>query len=152
MGGFAALRSALIDDCTLAKKFRQQGSKTWIGLTHSAISLRPYDQLKDTWNMVARTAYTQLGYSPLLLLLCTILMGVAYLVPILSILKRPLVSLITLLLMAATYRPIVLYYNLSPFWILGLPVAGFLYLIMTWTSAIRYYSGERSQWKGRSYS
>jgi len=32
-----------------------------------------------------------------------------------------------------------------------LPGAGCLFLGMTWSSAIRYWRGRRSQWKGRQY-
>jgi len=151
IGGFASLKSALIDDCTLARKFRNNGKSTWIGLTHSAISLRSYDHLSEIWNMVARTAYTQLRYSPMLILLCTGLMVIAYVVPMISLFMYPLSAFLIITLMLITYRPVVLYYHLNPVWIAGLPIAGFLYLLMTWTSSFRYYRGERSQWKGRSY-
>jgi hypothetical protein len=40
---------------------------------------------------------------------------------------------------------------LSACWALLLPITAALLLAMTWTSAIRYYHGERSNWKGRSY-
>ena len=151
IGGFGSLKSALIDDCTLARKFRAQGKSTWIGLTHSALSLRPYDRLHEIWNMVARTAYTQLRYSVLLLLLCTGLMILAYIIPLISLIYFPFITILTLLILLATYCPVVLYYNLNPLWILGLPLAGLLYLLMTWTSAFRYYRGEKSRWKDRSY-
>ncbi len=152
IGGFASLKSALIDDCTLARSFREQGRSTWIGLTHSAISLRSYDHLSEIWNMVARTAYTQLRYSPLLLLLCTGLMILAYVVPLIALFTYPIPAFLIIALILMTYLPTVSYYNLNPLWIAGLPLAGFLYLLMTWTSTFRYYRGERSQWKGRSYS
>ncbi len=151
IGGFTSLKSALIDDCTLARKFRDQGKSTWIGLTHSAISLRPFDQISDIWSMVARTAYTQLRYSAFLLLLCTSLMMLAYLIPMINLFNIPLIIFPTLIIMLATYLPVVLYYNLNPVWIFGLPLAGLLYLLMTWTSAFHYYRGEKSHWKGRSY-
>ena len=41
--------------------------------------------------------------------------------------------------------------GLRPAWTLALPLAGTLFLAMTWTSALRYAAGERSRWKGRSY-
>ncbi len=152
IGGFESLRSALIDDCTLAAKFRELGKSTWIGLTHSAISLRRYDRLDEIWNMIARTAYTQLRYSPLLLLLCTLLMLLAYCVPLVGLFYAPFLALVTLTIMTATYLPIIWYYRLHPIWALGLPCAGFLFLMMTWSSALRYYRGERSRWKGRTYT
>ena len=105
--------------------------------------------------MVARTAYTQLRYSPVLLFLCSGLMIIAYMIPLISLLYFPLIQLIaviTLLIMWVTFLPVVLYYNLNPLWVAGLPLAGFLYLLMTWTSAFRYYRGEKSRWKDRSYS
>ncbi len=152
IGGFDSLRSALIDDCTLARKFRDQGKNTWIGLTHSAISLRPYDQLNEIWQMVARTAYTQLRYSPLLLILCTILLFFAYVIPLICLFYFPLLATLTLAVMLFTFLPVVKYYDLNLLWVFGLPVAGFLYLLMTWTSAFRYHRGEKSRWKDRSYT
>ncbi|MGL5032333.1 MAG: glycosyltransferase, partial [Microcystaceae cyanobacterium] len=72
MGGIASLRETLIDDCTLAQKIKglsKADHKTaiWLGLTESTKSLRAYDSLDTIWNMIARTAYTQLNYNPLLL-------------------------------------------------------------------------------------
>ncbi|HET7133019.1 MAG TPA: glycosyltransferase, partial [Gammaproteobacteria bacterium] len=63
IGGFAAIRGALIDDCTLAAKIKANGKRTWIGMSHSVRSLRAYPTLGDFWQMVSRTAFTQLRYS-----------------------------------------------------------------------------------------
>ena len=68
IGGFESLKGAIIDDCTLARRVKDAGGRIWIGLTRSARALRPYDDLSGIWNMVARTAYTQLRYSPVWLL------------------------------------------------------------------------------------
>ena len=45
IGGFAAIKNELIDDCSLAKRIKSKGHKTWIRLTHSACSIRPYGNL-----------------------------------------------------------------------------------------------------------
>ncbi len=74
IGGFAALRSALIDDCTLARRIKLAGGLSWTGLTRSAWSLRSYRRLSELWNMVARSAFIQLRYSTVLLLACTLVM------------------------------------------------------------------------------
>jgi cellulose synthase/poly-beta-1,6-N-acetylglucosamine synthase-like glycosyltransferase len=63
IGGFGTLKNALIDDCGLATRIKSQGHRTWIGLTHSARSLRAYTRLAQIWAMVERTAFTQLNYS-----------------------------------------------------------------------------------------
>ncbi len=53
--------------------------------------------------------------------------------------------------MFTSYLPTVRFYRLSVLWALSLPFAACLFLAMTWTSALRYWSGERSRWKNRSY-
>jgi hopene-associated glycosyltransferase HpnB len=155
IGGFAALRDALIDDCTLARLVKRSGGRTWIGLTHDARAIRPYRTLAEIWNMVARTAFTQLRYSRLLLMLCTMLLSESFLVPVIGLLATPpataALAAVALLAMTLSFLPTVRYYRLAPLWVLTLPVAASLYLAMCWTSAIRYWRGERSRWKGRSY-
>src|SRR5690606_28861361 len=54
IGGFAALRDALIDDCTLARLVKAAGGRTWLGLSRDVVAVRPYERLQDIWNMVAR--------------------------------------------------------------------------------------------------
>lgn len=153
LGGMGALKSAVIDDCTLAKKIKQHGFKTWVGLTHGVVSQRPYGELAEIWQMVARTAYTQLQYSMALLLACTLLMLLLYWWPLYVLLVEQVayLNLLSVLLMFLLYLPTLRFYGFSPLWSLSLPLIAALYLLMTWTSAIRYWRGERSRWKGRSY-
>ncbi|MGH8597772.1 MAG: glycosyltransferase, partial [Gammaproteobacteria bacterium] len=153
IGGVAALRGALIDDCALARCIKAHGGRVWLGLSHDVVALRPYGGLNGIWNMVARTAFTQLRYSTLLLALCTVLMSVAFCVPIVGLFAsptRPLAAL-TLAIMLITYLPVLTYYRRSWLWLPSLPIAGVFYLAMTWTSALRYLRGERSRWKDRVY-
>jgi len=151
---FASLRGALIDDCTLAARIKRQGLRTWIGLSHGVASRRGYGDLKTIWDMVARTAFTQLGYSPGLLLACTLLMGLMFLVPVAALLAAEARTLGTLAwgLMSLSYLPILRFYRLPLAWALALPLVGALYLAMTWDSALRYWRGERSRWKDRVYA
>src|SRR5215510_11162762 len=155
IGGFESIKSAVIDDCALARRVKSQGSKIWLGLTHSVKSVRNYQQLREIWDMVARTAFAQLQYSVGILLLCTLVMVLVYQVPVImvassNILIRHL-ALISLAIMFLTYVPILRFYDRSAAWALGLPLVAALFLAMTWTSAIRYWRGERTRWKGRIY-
>ena len=156
IGGFNALRDSLIDDCTLARKIKTNGGRIWIGLTHSALSHRQYDSLQTIWNMVARTAYTQLHYSPILLLVCTLTMLVVFVFPLISLflpgLIMKVIALLTLSIMTVTYLPILKFYGRHPGWGLALPFIGVLYILMTWTSALRHISGSGSSWKQRQYN
>jgi hypothetical protein len=61
-------------------------------------------------------------------------------------------SSLTWLLMAIAYYPTLKLYKLSFLWSFNLPLIGFLYNLMTFDSALRYWQGEKSKWKGRVYS
>jgi hopene-associated glycosyltransferase HpnB len=164
IGGIAALKDALIDDCTLAAKIKHRTSPTndrkiWLGLTEDIRSLRPYDDLASIWNMVARTAYTQLNYSPLLLLGTIVGMGLVYLVAPIGIVCSLFTQQWWLLaitvaiygLMAIAYRPTIQFYRCSAIYALALPLIGLMYNLMTIDSARRHWQGKGGQWKGRSY-
>lgn len=156
IGGFAAIKDELIDDCSLARRIKSKGHKTWIGLTHSACSIRPYQQLRQIWNMVTRTAFTQLHYSIGLLLACTVLMVFAFSMPVAGLFfatsAAQYLALAACMAMALSYLPTLKFYGRSPVWVVSLPLIGMLYLAMTWNSALRYFRGERARWKDRSYN
>ena len=65
-GGIEALRCEVIDDCALGRTVKR-GGPIWLGLARATRSIRPYQGIGDVWNMVARSAYTQLQHSPWLL-------------------------------------------------------------------------------------
>lgn len=156
VGTFKTLRGDLIDDCALAKKIKVLGYKTWIGLTHSVLSLRSYDRLSGIWNMVARTAFTQLRYSVIVLILCSAIMVMAFWLPVAGLLfpsaSAKIISAAALCGMFLCYLPTLKFYGLSRIWGVAMPLIGTLFLGMTWTSAIRFWQGKGSQWKDRSYS
>lgn len=156
INGFENLKDALIDDCSLASHVKYSGFNTYIGLTRSAHSVRAYPSLASIWNMVARSAFTQLRYSALLLAACTLLFATAFWLPVGALLlgsatERGL-AVIALVAMMLSYIPVLLYYRRSALWSLTMPVIGTLYLAMTWSSALRYWRGTRSRWKNRLYS
>jgi hypothetical protein len=110
--------------------------------------------------MVARTAYTQLYYSPLLLVGTVAGMGLVYLVPPLSftlglVWGQPSLTLVGLagwLLMALAYWPTLKLYRGSPLLALALPLIALLYTLMTLDSAWRHWRGQGGAWKGRVYA
>ncbi len=155
IGGFAAIKDELIDDCSLARRIKSKGHKTWIGMTHSVCSIRPYQQFGQIWNMVTRTAFTQLHYSIGLLLACTAVMVLAFGMPVAGLFftsdAARYLALAACAAMALSYYPTLKFYGRSAVWVLGLPLIGMLYLAMTWNSALRFFRGERARWKDRSY-
>lgn len=154
IGGFSSIRNELIDDCALAATVKKAGHRIWVGLSRGVVSHRRYEQLEPIWDMVARTAFTQLRYSPVYLALCTALMLILYWVPVIAILAPAppqLPALLACSVMFFTYLPILRFYGLGAAWGLAQPFVAALYLAMTWSSALRYWRGERSRWKGRVY-
>ena len=151
-GGIGAIRSSLIDDCALGRCLKKQGS-IWLGLTDSAHSLRPYPALGDIRRMVARSAYDQLNYSPLLLAGTVIGMLLIYLLPpLFAIFGTGLpqtIGALTWGLMAFAFLPIVRFYRLSPLWAAALPVIAALYVVFTLNSALQHWRGRGGLWKGR---
>ncbi len=156
IGGFAAIKDALIDDCTLAAKVKQLGvGGTWLGLSRDVLSLREAPALADSWAMVSRTAFTQLRYSAALLLLCTVGLSLMFVLPVVAPLylngPQLLAALAAFAMMSVSYWPLLRYYELPAMLALTLPIAALLFTLMTWHSAIRYWRGTRSAWKGRQY-
>lgn len=152
-GGIEGIRHALIDDCALAKAMKSQGP-IWLGLTERVHSIRPYPAFGDIRRMVARSAYAQLGYSPLLLAGTAAGMMLTYLVPPLAAIFATGVArylgLATWLLMAVAFQPTLRLYGLSPLWGIALPAIALQYLIYTLDSAYQYMRGRGGSWKGRA--
>jgi len=154
IGGFAAIRGEVIDDCALARAVKHSGGAIWMGLTRKSVSLRAYQTFGEIRDLIARTAFTQLKYSSLLLLGTLAGMLLTYVAPVvLAFHPQPVVwrlGLAAWLLMAVTYLPTVRFYGLSPLWAPLLPVAAAFYSYATWLSAVRYWLGRGGQWKGRA--
>jgi hopene-associated glycosyltransferase HpnB len=159
-GGLPGIRGAVIDDVTLAGAVKRQGSPIWLGLADDVTSIRSYDQLADLWNMVARSAFTQLRYSLTLLVLTVAGLGLVYLAPPLCLLiglvtANPVLAALGAAgwaLMTLTFVPMQVYYRQRRLAALLLPVTAGLYLGMTVDSALRHWRGAGVTWKGRRYS
>ena len=164
-GGLAPIRGALIDDVALGRLIKSQRGRTWLGLSRQVVSVRPYPGLASLWQMVARSAYTQLRYSPAVL--AGTLTGLLFLYAL------PPAGAITGLagvlaggdgtaalalgaglagwaLMSLSYLPMLRLYRLSPLRAPGLPLIALLYAAMTADSARRHYAGRGAEWRGRT--
>ncbi len=164
VGGIEVIRKALIDDCALGAAIKGnskegKSGRIWLGLTTTTISLRPYPSLESIWTMVARTAFTQLHYSFLMLLGSLLGMLLVYAMAPIGLLLGILTgqwlvawaSAIPWGLMAIAYWPTIRLYRLSPLWTLALPFIGILYMLMTLDSALQHIQGRGGSWKGRVY-
>ncbi|MFL5039637.1 MAG: glycosyltransferase [Xanthobacteraceae bacterium] len=154
-GGLEAIRGALIDDCALARRMKAVGP-IWVGLTDRVHSLRPYPQVTDIRRMVARTAYDQLRYSPLLLAGTIAGMALTYLAPPLITLFgtgwAQLLAAAAWALMILAFQPTLRFYRLSPWRALALPGVALAYMAFTLDSAYQHSRGRGGLWKGRVHA
>lgn len=152
-GGIAKIRSALIDDCALARLLKAEGP-IWLGLSSDVLSLRTYPRFADIRRMVARSAYAELNYSPVLLLGTALGMVLTYLAaPFLAIfapVPANAVAALAWALMMLTFLPILRFYRVSELWAVAFPLIAAVYLGFTLDSAFQHWRGRGGTWKGRS--
>ncbi len=154
IGGFAAIRGEVIDDCALARAVKKSRGKIWMGLTRASMSLRGYGTFAEIRNMIARTAFTQLHYSLFFLLVALAGLFVTFLLPWFSFLSGEdpawFLASTAICLMTVTFGVTVRFYSLPWPWALALPFAALFYGYATCLSAVRYWLGQGGQWKGRA--
>ncbi|MDE2404930.1 MAG: glycosyltransferase [Sphingomonadales bacterium] len=152
-GGISAMRGALIDDCTLGALIKHHGP-VWLGLSKRSRSIRPYRTAGEIAAMIARSAYAQLRYSPLLLL--GTILGLALVfaaAPALALLAHGTARLLGALawaLMALSWLPVLLWYRRSPLWAPLLPLVAGFYAGCTLASGLAFHRGKGGMWKGRA--
>ena len=169
-GGLAPISDALIDDVAMGRMIKRQRGRCWLGLSRQVVSVRPYPRLASLWQMVARSAYNQLNYSPALLAATIIGLLFLYVLPPVG----AVIGLAVLLsggaapqdvgsaalaagaglagwaLMSLSYLPMLRLYRLSPLRAPGLPLIALLYAGMTADSARRHHTGRGADWRGRT--
>jgi hopene-associated glycosyltransferase HpnB len=152
-GGIDAIRTELIDDCALARQLKRQGP-IWLGLSQRVRSLRSYERMSALRRMVARSAYCQLRYSPLLLGLTAIALLITFLSPavLAFVVSGPaqIVAISVWGLMVLAFQPVLRLYNVTPAWGVALPAIALVYLWFTVDSAIQHRRGRGGMWKGRA--
>ncbi|MGK7297475.1 MAG: glycosyltransferase [Candidatus Wenzhouxiangella sp. M2_3B_020] len=160
IGAFSAWRDALIDDCELARRVRRAGGSIWLGLSHGVRSLRRHPDLGSILETIRRTAYVQLGRSPVLALVVAIMMVLAFAVPPTAVVAGAMAGggpvvvagATAWLLMALAYAPQVRFCGLAVGWMFTLPLSAMLFLYATLDSAVRHHFGRGAGWKGRHYA
>jgi len=104
--------------------------------------------------MVARSAYAQLGYSPLMLLGAVLGMALTYLAaPLLALFGGGVARGLAIAawgLMALSFQPMLRFYRRSPLWGLALPAIALAYMAFTVDSAYQHSRGRGGLWKGRA--
>jgi hopene-associated glycosyltransferase HpnB len=152
-GGLQVIADAIIDDCAMGETMKKQGPVR-LSLTRRSVSLRPYGGWSEIVAMISRSAYAQLGYSPLMLagtMIGLLLMFVAP--PVLAIFGSGgarLCGVLAWAAMALCYQPMLRFYRQSPLWGVAMPAIGMVYAAATFLSAWQHMQGRGGMWKGRA--
>ncbi|MCP1213563.1 glycosyltransferase [Acetobacter okinawensis] len=156
IGGIEALKGALIDDCTLAAHVKQAGGQLYLGHSCLARSIRPYPSAADIWRMIARTAYVQLRFSPILLVLTVVAMLVVWIAPVMLALcahgSARWIGAGVWLAATVSFVPTLRRFQLSVLWALALPLIAVFYTAATIGSALNHHRGRGVVWKNRAYT
>jgi hopene-associated glycosyltransferase HpnB len=159
IGGIASIAGELIDDCALAQRIKSTGGRIRLSLATETHSIRPYRSIGEIWRMVARTAFHQLNHSAAALAGTIAAMAFLYLLPpVLTVVGLMMGEIPTVFAAVAAwfamgwaFAPTLYRYGLSPYYGFTLPLAGFLYSLMTVDSARRHWQGRGGEWKGRTH-
>jgi len=152
-GGIAAIRNALIDDCTFGALIKREG-RIWLGLTDRSRSIRPYRDIGSIAAMISRSAYAQLGYSPLMLIGTVLGLFLVFGAPPLLMLigsgAGRIMAATAWALMALSFQPMLRFYRRSPLYGVALPLIAAFYAGCTLLSAWQHHRGRGGMWKGRA--
>jgi hopene-associated glycosyltransferase HpnB len=157
IGGLDAISDRLIDDCALAGAVKAKGGALWLEMSTRTQSIREYGTLDSFWQMVKRSAFTQLDHSYVATVTATLAMALLYLAPpalsLVGIVQRDAELVIVAgsawVVLSALYRPTLRAYARPSVEAVALPVAASLYMAMTIDSAIAHARGRGGVWKGR---
>ena len=169
-GGLEPIRAARIDDVALGRLLKRSDvpGGCWLGFSTDVVSRRPYTAFGEIWDMVARSAYTQLRYSPAALAGTVLGLAFLYLLPVAAAVgglamlpgavgpaaaaygRLAVAGLAAWAIMSVSYLPVLRLSGLSPLRAPTLPLAAALYAAMTVSSAWRHHVGRGGEWKGRT--
>ena len=154
IGGIDAIGRALIDDVTLAKAVKAQGT-LYLGHSGLATSIRSYPDLASIWQMISRSAFTQLRHSSVWLLVTLLGLTLVWLVPVWAVLTGSfwvrVAGATSFALAFISYQPTLRRYRLKPLWGLLLPLIALFYMAATLGSAVNHWRGTGASWKSRAY-
>ncbi len=152
IGGVDSIRHEIIDDCALARRVKSVG-KVRLGAADETVSIREYGSWRPIWDMIARCAFAQLGYSPPALAGTVAAMAVVYLAPPALLLAGPAsaraLGVVACAAMSAAFVPVLRLYRVPVALAPLLPAAALFYTAATVWSAIQYWRGRGGHWKGR---
>jgi hopene-associated glycosyltransferase HpnB len=152
IGGIASIRREIIDDCALARRVKAVGTVS-LEFSRQTNSIREYRSWRPIWDMVARSAFAQLGYSGAALVATLALLALTYLAPPLLLLSSsPEAAALggaAWAAMSVAFVPALRAHRAPAALAPLLPLIALFYAAATLASAIAFWRGRGGSWKGR---
>jgi hopene-associated glycosyltransferase HpnB len=152
IGNIDSIRGEIIDDCALARRVKLVG-KLWLGPARHTTSVREYRSWRPIWDMVVRSAFAQLDYSPRMLALTLLMLILTYLAPPLLLLSSEPSAMLcggfAWLGMSIALLPTLREYDAPRPIAVLLPLIALFYVSATVASAVLFWRGRGGYWKGR---
>jgi len=152
IGGVDSIRHEIIDDCALARRVKAIG-RVWLGAARDTISIREYRSWRPIWDMIARCAFAQLGYSAIALIGMVVALTIIFVIPPLLLLSGSATAMAlggaAWLAMSLAYLPMLRFYRCPVVLAPLLPLIALFYTAATIGSAIQFWRGRGGRWKGR---
>jgi chlorobactene glucosyltransferase len=167
LGGYARLRDTLIEDLRMAELFKRNGRRTYLGVTRGVFHTRMYENWREVFEGLARSAWEGAGCSLWKVLAGVVTGSAVAVLPWVSLAALWLAHLVAGIPLAhnpvfiaaaaacaasaTIYCPVVVFAGLSPLYTFTLPLASLFYSTVSVVSAFRSLTGPGLRWKGRSY-
>jgi chlorobactene glucosyltransferase len=167
LGGYARLRDVVAEDLRMAETFKRSGRRICAALTRGLFRTRMYKGWHEMWEGLARSAFEGTGFSLRRVIFGVIFGNLLAVFPWAAaaiLLARGLATGATLaansalllavgacLASAAVYLPVLIFFRVSPLYVLALPAACLFYSSAAITSTWVSLRGRGVSWKGRHY-
>lgn len=152
IGGYEVIKDSLHDGLHLARKIKSKGGKVSFAYGADTISCKMYNSFDEAWSGFTRNAYQATG-SFLSLLITSSIISFAFIIgPLVSMgtMLPTIIVLITTIFLYGNYLRIIRSFDLSPGFIVRLPISIALFTLLQWTSYLRHTLGIKSVWRGRN--
>ena len=167
LGGYAQINSTVIDDLRLAELFKWNGRRIYLAATRSLLRTRMYENCREVWEGLCRTAFEGMGFSVVKVLAILALILVADILPWAAALTlalrdfwagHSLMADSTLLLAssacltsALVYLPFLIVLRVSPRYVFTIPLAAAFCAGVAVDSMLASIFRSGVRWKGRHY-
>lgn len=167
LGGYAQIRSVVIEDLRLAEMFKKNGKRIHVALTRGLFRTRMYQGWREMWEGLGRSTFEGAGFSVAKVLAGVIGGMVTAVLPSVAVLVRllddwalglsPAHDAVLVEAVAACavsflmYLPMVRYSHLSALYVFTLPLAALFYSLVAMNSMLVSLVGRGVPWKGRRY-